>query len=126
MKHIHLLGDSVFDNGAYTARGPDVIKHVRGKLPSDWKVTLLAVDGNVASDVERQLSKLPPDATHLAVSAGGNDALQQMGFLQESAKSVAEVLLRMSAIRREFDNSYQKMLNRVLARARPTLVATAH
>ena len=29
MKHIVLLGDSIFDNAAYVAGGPDVVKQLR-------------------------------------------------------------------------------------------------
>ena len=30
MPHVVLLGDSIFDNGAYTQGGPDVITQLRG------------------------------------------------------------------------------------------------
>jgi len=33
MAHIILLGDSIFDNRAWTAGGPDVIEQVRRLLP---------------------------------------------------------------------------------------------
>ena len=55
MKHIVLLGDSVFDNAAYVAGGPDVIEQVRERLPAGWRATLRAVDGSVIGSVERQL-----------------------------------------------------------------------
>jgi hypothetical protein len=32
--HLALLGDSIFDNAAYTAGAPDVIAHVRALLPA--------------------------------------------------------------------------------------------
>jgi hypothetical protein len=34
MNHIVLLGDSIFDNAAYVAGGPDVVRQVRDNLPS--------------------------------------------------------------------------------------------
>ena len=43
--HIALLGDSIFDNRAYTSGEPDVVTHPRAVLPSEWKASLLAVDG---------------------------------------------------------------------------------
>lgn len=75
MKHLALLGDSIFDNAAYVAGGPAVIDQVRGKLSAGWRASLLAVDGNVAGDVFAQIQRLPGDVTHMALSVGGNDAL---------------------------------------------------
>ena len=49
MKHIVLLGDSIFDNAAYVNGGPEVIEQLRSILPQDWQATLLAIDGNVCS-----------------------------------------------------------------------------
>ncbi len=59
MKHIALLGDSIFDNAAYVRGGPDVIKQLQVKMPEGWKATLKAVDGSMVHDVQRQLAKLP-------------------------------------------------------------------
>src|SRR5213080_1875139 len=66
MKHIVLLGDSIFDNGHYTMGGPDVISQVRQLLPAGWQASLLAVDGSTTEDVPSQLHRMPPDASHLA------------------------------------------------------------
>lgn len=35
MSHVVLLGDSIFDNAAYVAGGPDVIHQLRERLPVD-------------------------------------------------------------------------------------------
>lgn len=75
MGHVVLLGDSIFDYARYVPGGPSVLDHVRRPLPRGWKVTLLARDGAVAAGVIEQLARLPDDATHLVISAGGNDAL---------------------------------------------------
>src|SRR5438132_1237650 len=90
MTHLILLGDSIFDNGSYVPGQPDVIRQVRERLPAGWQATLKAVDGNVTTDVPRQLDHLPAGASHLVVSAGGNDALGQAGILMQPAQSVAE------------------------------------
>lgn len=69
--HIALLGDSIFDNGTYVPGKPAVSQQLASKIAArGWKSTLLAVDGNVINDVERQLKGLPQDATHLFVSVG--------------------------------------------------------
>ncbi|MGZ8470667.1 MAG: SGNH/GDSL hydrolase family protein, partial [Gemmatirosa sp.] len=33
MRHLVLLGDSIFDNAAYVRGGPDVVAQVRARLP---------------------------------------------------------------------------------------------
>ena len=97
MPHIVLLGDSVFDNAAYVRPGePDVVRQLRARLPAGAKATLAAVDGATAADVRRQLERLPADATHLIVSAGGNDALGNIGVLDEAADSIAVALTRLA------------------------------
>lgn len=75
MKHIVLLGDSIFGNKSYVRGGLDVVAHLRRQLPDNWKATLRAVDGNVVENVQTQILDLPDDATHLFISAGGNNAL---------------------------------------------------
>src|SRR5688572_12632539 len=84
MKQVVLLGDSIFDNEAYVGVGPDVIVQVGEALPSGWSATLAAVDGAITADVKTQLKTMPADATHLIVSAVGNDALQEKGLIEES------------------------------------------
>ena len=78
MPHVALLGDSIFDNAAYTGGRPDVITQLRPLL-SGWSATLLALDGARTEDVPRQLTQLPRDTTHLVLSVGGNDALAHGG-----------------------------------------------
>ena len=78
MPHLVLIGDSIFDNAAYTRGGPDVVSQVRGLLPPGWEATLLAVDGSTTDHVAGQLGRLPSQATHLVLSVGGNDALAHL------------------------------------------------
>ncbi len=126
MKHIVLLGDSIFDNAAYVRGGPAVIQQLRAKLPQGWHSTLLAVDGSMAQDVHRQLERLPPDATHLVVSAGGNNALDHVNILSESARSAAEVLSRLAEVSERFRGLYREMLQAVLGCNFPTAVCTIY
>lgn len=63
MKHIILLGDSIFDNSSYVPGNPSVIEQLQSQLPTSWKATLLAVDGDVTEDVLSQTSNLPDDAS---------------------------------------------------------------
>jgi hypothetical protein len=125
--HVVLLGDSVFDNAGYVrGGGPAVVDHLRARLPPGWRATLAARGGAVASDVPGQLDRLPPDATHLAISAGGNDAGRREGVLGEPARSVAEGLARIAAVREGFARDYGAMLDAVLRRGLPTAVCTIY
>jgi hypothetical protein len=125
--HVILLGDSIFDNARYVPGGLAVIEHLRKCLPSGWRATLLAVDGSVASGVSRQLAALPADATHLVVSTGGNNALEQAStILHERAASYAEVLSHLADIRADFQREYRAMLDAVVARGKPVAVCTVY
>jgi lysophospholipase L1-like esterase len=126
MRHVVLLGDSVFDNAAYLASGPDVIEQLRKRLPAGWRATLRAMDGSVTSGVERQLDQLPPEASHLVVSVGGNDALGHAGVLDESGRSMAGALDRLARIQDQFAHDYGAMLSGVLARGLPTAICTIY
>ena len=122
-----LLGDSIFDNAAYmTAGAPDVIRQVRQQLPYGSQATLAAVDGSKTRDVREQLRRLPADATHLVVSAGGNDALDSSDFLAAPARSTAETLLGLADIGEEFESGYLAMLAEVLALELPTAICTVY
>ncbi len=126
MTHVVLLGDSVFDNVAYVRGGRDVITHLRGLAPEGWRATLGAVDGSVVRDVSRQLERAPEDATHLVVSAGGNDALMNAGILEERAHSSAEVLNRLAGVAEAFETDYRRMLKSLSPKRRPAAVCTIY
>jgi lysophospholipase L1-like esterase len=124
--HIVLLGDSIFDNGAYVGGGPDVVAQLRSRLPQGWEATLLAVDGAVTADVPRQLGGIPVGATHLVVSAGGNDALGASGILAEKASSVSSAVQRLAEARDRIRKAYENMLGAVLERQLPTALCTIY
>jgi lysophospholipase L1-like esterase len=126
MPHIVLLGDSIFDNAAYVAGGPDVVRQLREILPAGAQATLAATDGAVLADVDRQLARIPAGATHLVLSVGGNDALGHVDILERRASTVAEVLDLLAKLRREFDADYREVLRRVLERALPVVVCTIY
>src|SRR4051794_38032165 len=115
MSHVILLGDSIFDNAAYTAGAPSVTAHLARALPQGWRGTLLAVDGATADDVSRQLPRVPADATHLVVSAGGNDALgHSSSLLAGKPGSAVDALTLVARIRSDFQRSYRAMLSAVV------------
>jgi hypothetical protein len=125
--HVVLLGDSIFDNAVYVSDGMSVLDHLRRMLPSDWRATLLAVDGATLASIPAQLAKLPSDATHLVLSIGGNDALGCATFiLTEPADSYRAVLTGVSTIREEFARGYRDTLDLVRATGLPLAVCTIY
>ena len=126
MNHIVLLGDSIFDNASYVKGGPDVIRQLRSKLPDGWNATLCAVDGSMVQDVQSQLSRLPKDASHLVVSSGGNNALDNVSILSETAHSAGEVLSRLADVAESFQHQYSEMLKHVLSYRLPTAACSVY
>jgi hypothetical protein len=121
-----LLGDSVFDNQPYVARGAATTDSLVARLPASWNCTLLAQDGSVIDEVPRQLMHLPTDTTHLVVSTGGNDALSDAGILSEPVSSVGEGLWKLGQVVDRFERRYRDMLGKVKARRLPTIVCTIY
>ncbi len=126
MGHLVLLGDSTLDNAAYVRGGPAVIDQVRGLLPEPWRATLLAVDGSRIEDVHRQLRRLPEDASHLALSVGGNDLLGESGVLGGQVGTVGRGLLMLADIRDRFRAEYEGLLRAVVATGLPTVACTVY
>ena len=127
VSHVVLLGDSIFDNAAYVTAGePDAVQQVRQRLPYGSQATLAAVDGSKTRDVRDQLRRLPAEATHLVVSAGGNDALHSSDFLTAPVRSTTEALLGLADIAEEFERGYLNMLAGVLALGLPTATCTVY
>ena len=114
MPHAVLLGDSILDNGSYVAPESAVSDHLRNILPSKWRVTLLAQDGATATATFEQIDRIPDDATHLILSAGGNDALWMSGNLyHETTETVRESLTKLGEARIEFQTIYTKLIQKL-------------
>jgi hypothetical protein len=126
MNHLILLGDSILDNAAYVPGRPAVIDQVRNRLPAGWTATLSARDGSVINEVKGQLTRLPGDATHLVLSAGGNDVLCEIGLLQEPVRTVGEGLRALADLRDRFEHDYRTLLEAVRKRGLPTVVCTIY
>lgn len=126
--YIVLLGDSIFDNAAYVAGGPDVRVQVQARLRQEQngRVALLAVDGSMVADVPAQLARIPREATHLIVSAGGNDALSHVTLLNENVRSVAEAVERIATIGEAYARNYRQMVDEVLRLNLPTALCTIY
>jgi hypothetical protein len=126
MSHVVLLGDSIFDNSAYTRGEPDVVSHLRTMLPSRWQATLLAIDGATTAGIPSQVARVPRDATHLVVSVGGNDALGQTDLLRTPVSSTSEALALFASRVARFEKEYRAAVDKVLALERETMVCTIY
>lgn len=126
MPHVILLGDSIFDNAAYTSGGPDVVSQLRGLLPPEWRASLLAVDGATADDLTDQMRRLPADATHLVLSVGGNNALGHASVLDLPASSTAQAIGFLADVAAEFETRYRSAVEACLTPRLPLTVCTIY
>src|SRR3954470_273015 len=124
--HVALLGDSIFDNAAYTRGAPDVVTHLRGVLPAGWRASLCAVDGATASRLSAQLQCVPHDASHLVIAIGGNDALQNSDLLSMPVRSSAQALQAFAERLDTFERTYRSAIHDAIALQRCTLVCTVY
>lgn len=124
--HVALLGDSIFDNAAYTRGEPDVVMHLRSMLPREWRATLCAVDGAIISSLISQLPRVPDDVTHIVVSVGGNDALMSSDLLATRVSSTADTLSLFADRVDEFEQGYRRAVTATLALRRETTLCTIY
>lgn len=124
--HIILLGDSVFDNQAYIGGELDVVGQLRVLLPPDARATLLAIDGSLIETVFAQLRRLPGNATHLVISAGGNNLIGHLHRFADPVTSPTEALLLLDALVASFRQHYRHLLATVRDYDLPTLVCTLY
>jgi lysophospholipase L1-like esterase len=62
----------------------------------------------------------------LVVSVGGNDALDHLDFLSQTARFVAEVLGRLAAIAEAFERTDHQMVQAVMQHRLPTALCTIY
>jgi GDSL-like lipase/acylhydrolase family protein len=124
--HIVLLGDSIFDNQTYTAGEPDVVTHLSQLLPSPWQATLCAVDGATTNELKAQCPGVPPEASHLVVSIGGNDAIMNSDLLATPVASTAESLALFGERVSVFESQYRAALGEIQALGRPVTTCTIY
>jgi hypothetical protein len=125
-EHIVLLGDSVFDNKSYVGSDPDVIGHLRAKLPNGWKATLLAVDGSTTAEIRTQLARMPRDATYVVVSVGGNNLLHERHTFNEGQVSGQQILETLAAAASDFHKKYAAAVEMLAELRKPTCLCTIY
>lgn len=126
MPHLILLGDSIFDNAAYTEGGPDVVTQLNDLLPAGWTASLLATDGSTTDDIAGQVGCLPADASHLVLSVGGNDALQQAHRLLTPASSTEQAVSLLADLAEQFEHDYRAAVAVCLRPGLPLTICTIY
>ncbi len=123
--NIVLIGDSIFDNAAYVGECESVSDQIRtSSLNAD--VNLLAVDGDVTTDVYKQLEKFPSSADCVFVSCGGNDALRSISLLDEKVSSVSNALDILYQAKEDFRWNYIAMLEAILKKHNKVAVCSIY
>ncbi len=126
MNHIVLIGDSIFDNASYVDEEESVIEVLRKSLSTEAKTSLLAVDGDVTTDIPQQLRLFPSNATHTFVSCGGNDALRIVNVLEKSVSTVGDAMSILSSVRKQFRINYSMMLQAIVGKTDNLTVCTIY
>ena len=108
--NVSLLGDSIIDNKVYV--GDDelsVTEHLQHNSSSNF--TMIAVDGDTTEDVlENQLDNLKEPVSHIVLSIGGNDLLQNLHLLQDETSGMKFALEKSSELIGEIQENYTKIL----------------
>jgi len=126
MRHIVLVGDSIFDNASYVDVGHSVTDQLKAAVSDGCQVTMLAVDGDVVLNVIDQLQDLPEDTSHVFISCGGNDALAVAHVLSQPANNVGEVMDMFTDIKSDFEKRYQSMLTQVQSQVENITICSVH
>lgn len=110
---IFLLGDSVFDNKRYVGNGPAVIDEVQKQFGDTWEVELLAVDGAVITEVDRQWVGKNLERAFVFLSIGGNDALKSIGILDRRVSNASQVFEELSDLRADFSKRLREVVTAI-------------
>ena len=126
MNTLHLMGDSILDNGIYTETGVSTMDMVAERLP-DWEIRRHALDGATITSTGKQkhppagLLRLTQQSEKRVISMGGNDLLPLVGGLAEDEDKPVSYIASLEPIANQFEKEYREVLE--LSDV-PTLVMT--
>jgi lysophospholipase L1-like esterase len=126
-KHcVSLLGDSIIDNKVYVGDGElSVTEHLQHNSSSNF--TMIAVDGDTTEDVlENQLDNLKEPVSHIVLSIGGNDLLQNLHLLQDETSGMKFALEKSSELIGEIQENYTKILEHLSQYDAKVLLCTVY
>ena len=122
-KELVLLGDSIIDNKTYVLDGEfSVLEHIKSK--TETPVTQLALDGATTDDViNSQINVIPFGTSHIVLSIGGNDLLNEIGFLMEDFKYTPnQVLERCQSLIAPITQKYESIVSQLKTTSRANLL----
>ena len=124
--HVSLLGDSIIDNKVYVGEGElSVTEHLQ-RNPSSY-FTMIAVDGDTTKDVlDNQLDNLKESVSHIVLSIGGNDLLQNLHLLQDETSGMKFALEKCSELISEIQENYIKILEHLSQYDAKVLLCTVY
>ena len=124
--HVSLLGDSIIDNKVYVGEGElSVTEHLQHNSPSYF--TMIAVDGDTTEEVlDNQLDNLKEPVSHIVLSIGGNDLLQNLHLLQDETSGMKFALEKCSELINEIQENYIKILEHLSQYDAKVLLCTVY
>jgi len=124
--YVSLLGDSIIDNKVYVGQGElSVTEHLKHNSSSNF--TMIAVDGDTTEDVlDNQLDNLKEPVSHIVLSIGGNDLLQNLHLLEDETSGMKFALEKCSELVDEIQENYIKILERFLQYDAKVLLCTVY
>lgn len=124
--HVSLLGDSIIDNKVYVGEGElSVTEHLQHNSPSYF--TMIAVDGDTTEEVlDNQLDNLKEPVSHIVLSIGGNDLLQNLHLLQDETSGMKFALEKCSELISEIQENYIKILEHLSQYGAKVLLCTVY
>jgi hypothetical protein len=118
-----LLGDSIIDNKTYVLDGElSVLEHIQSK--TETPISQLALDGATTDDViSNQINVIPFGTSHIVLSVGGNDLLNEIGFLMEDFKYTPnQVLKRCHSLIVPITQKYESIVSQLQTTSRANLL----
>jgi lysophospholipase L1-like esterase len=124
--HVSLLGDSIIDNKVYVGEGElSVTEHLQRNSSSYF--SMIAVDGDTTADVlDNQLDNLKEPVSHIVLSIGGNDLLQNLYLLQDETSGMKFALEKCSELISEIQENYIKILEHLSQNDTKVLLCTVY
>jgi len=124
--YVSLLGDSIIDNKVYVGEGElSVTEHLQHNSSSN--ITMIAVDGDTTEDVlKNQLDNLKEPVSHIVLSIGGNDLLQNLHLLQDETSGMKFALEKSSELICEIQENYIKILEQLSQYDAKVLLCTVY
>ena len=124
--YVSLLGDSIIDNKLYVEKGElSVTEHLQNKSSSNF--TMIAVDGDTTEEVlDNQLDILKDPVSHIVLSIGGNDLLQNLHLLQDETSGMKFALEKSSELIGEIQENYTKILEHLSQYDAKVLLCTVY